>query len=299
MPPTPVPTPTHVPACAVPDPAPGPTAPHPPLTLALWQTPYAAPDDPAPGPAVLAQRLAALDATAAQARAAGADLLLTPEMALTGYHRDPDWLRHVAQAADGPWAQTVAALARRHGVAVVYGYPEAAAGGALPYNAVQAIGPDGRALAQYRKTHLFGALDAARFSPGVPLAPDSTDTDPARSPWVYRGWRLGLLVCYDVEFTGPVQALATQGADAVLVPTANMPEYDQVQQHTLPAQARTHRLALVYANACGAERGLAYGGLSTAVGPQGQVWARAGRGPQLLVVALPSADSQPREEKST
>lgn len=251
-----------------------------PLTVALWQTPYADETAPVTRPQAMAHTLERLDAAAAQARAAGAHLLVTPEMVLTGYHRAPDWLRAVAQPADGPWAQAVARIAQRRGLAVVYGYPQVAAPGQRPYNAAQAMGPDGRALANHRKVCLFGEVDAQRFS-GGPSVPNT---------FVYRGWCLGLLICYDVEFAGPIQALADAGAHAVLVPTANMPEYDAVQRDLLPRQAREHGVHLVYANACSAETGIApglvYGGWSTVVGPQGQVLARAQRAPSLLLVTL-------------
>lgn len=250
------------------------------MTVALWQTAYADADAPACSPQGMAQTLAQLEAAAARARTAGAQLLVTPEMALTGYHRDPDWLRAVAQPSDGAWAQAVAGVARRHGLAVVYGYPQAAPGGQKPYNAAQAMGPDGRSLLNYRKARLFGAVDAERFTEG-PAGP---------ATFHHLGWCLGMLICYDVECADTVQALAQAGADAVLVPTANMPEYDSVQQELLPRFAGQYGMHLVYANACGAETalapGLAYGGWSTVVNPRGEVVARAGREPALLVTTL-------------
>lgn len=248
-----------------------------PLTVALWQAPYADAPSAEAEAQVTAHALERLDAAATQARAAGADLLITPEMALTGYHREPEWLRAVAQPADGAWASAVGAIARRHGLALVYGYPEAAPDGQRPYNAAQALGPDGTPLANYRKTHLFGAMDEARFTPG-PQPP---------ATFVYRGWRLGLLICYDVEFPEPARLLALQGADAVLVPTANMPAFDEVQQLLVPARACENQLYVAYANACGVEAGLAYGGLSTVAGPRGKVLAQAGRDAALLVLTLP------------
>ncbi|GAB3192542.1 carbon-nitrogen hydrolase family protein [Hydrogenophaga aquatica] len=244
------------------------------LTVALWQTHYT--DESVNADDAVPHMLERLDAAAAQASAVGAHLLITPEMALTGYHRDPEWLRAVAQPADGPWARAVGAIARRHGLALVYGYPEAAPAGQRPYNAAQAVGPDGAPMATYRKTHLFGAVDEARFTPG-PQPP---------ATFVYRGWSLGLLICYDVEFPEAVRLLALQGADAVLVPTANMPAFDEVQQLLVPARACENHLYVAYANACGQEAGLAYGGLSTVAGPHGQVLSLAGRDAALSVVTL-------------
>ena len=226
------------------------------LTLALWQRPYAA---------NTAEALARLDTTAAQARAQAAELLLCPEMSLTGYQIGTAAVATLAEPADGALAQAVAAIARRHRIAIVYGYPELNADG-QPYNAVQFMGADGQRIAHYRKTHLFGDIDRAQFSPG----------GAASLAFEWRGWRLGLLICYDVEFPETVRLLALQGVDAVLVPTANMAAFDEVQNLLVPARACENRVFVAYANACGHEPGIHYGGLSTVAGPEGGVF-----GPEL------------------
>jgi predicted amidohydrolase len=240
------------------------------LTLALWQSPYA----PTP-----TQALAALDTAAAQASAQGAALLVCPEMSLTGYQIGATQIAALAEPADGLLSQAVAALAQRHRVAIVYGYPERHTEG-RPYNAVQFIDAAGQRLAHYRKTHLFGDVDRAQFSPG-PQAP---------AVFAWRGWRLGLLVCYDIEFPEPARMLALQGADAVLVPTANMIEFDEVQRVLLPARALENRLYVAYANACGPESCTTYGGLSTVCGPMGAALAQAGRSEALLLATLARND---------
>ena len=225
------------------------------LHLALWQTPFAS------NPAEALQRL---DAAAAQARAQGTDLLVTPEMSLTGYAIGAERVAALAEPADGPLAQAVAAIAQRHHLAIVYGYPEQNATG-KPFNAAQAIGPDGTLSINYRKTHLFGDLDRTQFSAG----------DVSSQVFEWRGWRLGLLICYDVEFPEAVRGLALQGADAVLVPTANMVPFDEVQRVLRPARALEIRLFVAYANACGNEGPLVYNGLSTACGPDGRTLTQA------------------------
>lgn len=239
------------------------------LTLALWQTAYAA---NAP------EALQRLDTRAAQARAEGAQLLITPEMFLTGYAIGAERAALLAEPSDGPLAQAVATIAMRHGIAIAYGYPEADPEG-KPFNAAQVISPDGESLMNYRKTHLFGEMDRAQFSEGKT----------ASQAFTWRGWRLGLLICYDVEFPDAVSALAVQGVDLVLVPTANMREYDEVPMQTVPARARENRLFVAYANACGHEPGLHYGGLSTVCNPKGDLLIRANRHAGLSVVPLQPA----------
>ncbi|MDO8903528.1 carbon-nitrogen hydrolase family protein [Hydrogenophaga sp.] len=236
------------------------------LTLALWQCAYAADT---------AGALLQLDAIAAEAQAQGADLLLCPEMSLTGYGIGPAKVRALAEPPNGPLAQAVGQIAQRHGLTIVYGYPERN-GNQQPFNSVQTMAPDGRALAHYRKTHLYGHTDRTQFSAG--------DLPPAVFNW--RGWRLGLLICYDVEFPETMRLLALQGADAALVPTANMLAFDEVPQLLVPARACENRMYVAYANACGEESGLVYGGLSTLASPRGDVLTRGGRGADLLFGAL-------------
>ncbi len=79
---------------------------------------------------------AALDAAARDAAARGARLLVTPELSLTGYAlEDP---AEVAEPAGGPAAAAVSRIAREHGIALVYGYPEAGEDGAV-HNAVRLV----------------------------------------------------------------------------------------------------------------------------------------------------------------
>lgn len=236
------------------------------LTIALWQTDYPRSTDEA---------LRRLDNAAAQACAQNADLLITPEMCLTGYAIGPERVAALAEPCDGPLALSVTAIAQHHGIAIAYGYPETNPKG-TPFNAAQFITPDGVRPMNYRKTHLFGEMDRRQFSAG------ST----ASQAFNWRGWRLGLLICYDVEFPETVSALAVQGVDLVLVPTANMREYDEVPIQTVPDRARENRLFVAYANACGHEPGLHYGGLSTVCNPKGDLLIRANRHAGLSVVPL-------------
>lgn len=253
---------------------PAPTAPPgpvlPALRVAAWQT--------APVPGDVAGNLASLDDAAARAADAGAHLLVTPEMALTGYAIGAGAVAALAEPADGAMAQAVRRIAMQRRIAIAYGYPEHCAGG-QPYNAAQLVDERGAVCAPYRKTHLFGALDRAQFSAGDALAP----------PVTLHGWRLALLICYDVEFPEAVRQLALAGADAVLVPTANMDGFDVVADTLVPARAYENQLFVVYANHCGGEGEVRYGGLSTIAGPSGRALQTAGRTEALIVADLDAA----------
>jgi predicted amidohydrolase len=101
-----------------------------------------------------ADNLAALAGLAEQACAAGARLVVLPEMAATGY-RFPDAaaVAPLAEPARGPTWEALAPIARAHRAQLVVGYVERD-GGRL-YNAAQVIGPDGEPLARYRKRLLY------------------------------------------------------------------------------------------------------------------------------------------------
>jgi predicted amidohydrolase len=240
-----------------------------PLRIALQQ-------GPAGPPASAAAGLAALDDAAGRAAAAGARLLITPELSLTGYALGAAVAQR-AEPADGPAARAVAEIAARHRIALVHGYPERS--GAAVYNSVRLTGPDGTALADYRKTHLYGGFETAAFVPGrEPVVQAELD-----------GVRLGLLICYDVEFPETVRAHALAGTDLLLVPTALMRPYEFVARTLLPARAWESQLYIAYANRCGPEGDDDFAGLSCLAAPDGTVPARAGAGPQLLLADVDPA----------
>jgi len=230
------------------------------MKIALCQTPGHVADP--------AAAFALMSAKAAEAKAAGADILLLPEMYLSGYNIGPEQARALAVTAEGlAPAQAIAAVQR---IALVFGYPELV-GGAVA-NAAVLIGPDGEILLNYRKSHLFGELDRAMFKAVGDEFPVAT----------LGGVKIGLLICYDIEFPEPARRLALAGADIILIPTAQMEPYDQVARHVIPARAYENQLYVAYANHSGADDGLSYIGLSSICGPDGAVLAAAGRGAEMI-----------------
>ncbi|MBE1502023.1 putative amidohydrolase [Amycolatopsis lexingtonensis] len=198
-----------------------------------------------------------------------ADLVVTAEMGTTGYHIGAR-THELAEPADGPTAQRLSALARETGVAIAYGYPES--DGEHVYNSVQLVDATGRRLANYRKTHLFGDLDKAWFTPGGEAVVQAE----------LGGLRIGLLICYDVEFPELVRAHALAGTELLVVPTALMTPYELVADTLVPARAYESQLFVAYANRCDTERELTYCGRSCVAAPTGEVLARAGSGPELV-----------------
>ncbi|MEZ5934341.1 MAG: carbon-nitrogen hydrolase family protein [Alphaproteobacteria bacterium] len=223
----------------------------------------------------VAAQLDHLADVARRASDARAGLLVLPEMFLTGYHIGPDVVARLAEPANGPSAERASEIAKGNGIALLYGYPERGADGRI-YNAALLIDRQGRTLANHRKTHLFGDIDRRAFSPGDG-PPTLAEVD---------GIKLGILICYDVEFPENTRLLALEGADLVLVPTALMAPYDFIARSLVPARAYENQVFMAYANRIGSERELTYLGQSCIVSPDGADLARAGRDDELITADL-------------
>ncbi|MBM7520562.1 carbon-nitrogen hydrolase family protein [Nocardioides nitrophenolicus] len=238
------------------------------LVVAVWQPDGPLLDVPA--------ALLALGATAAEAAARGARLLVCPELTLTGYDVAPQ-AGELAEPAGGPMATAVADLAAKHGLAIAWSWPER--DGDRVHIAAELVDRDRTVLARHRKAHLYGPDEAAAYVPG----------DGAPAVGEVDGYRVGLLVCYDVEFPEQVRMVALAGADLLACPTALMTPYDAVSTLLVPARAFENQMAVAYANRAGTEHELTYTGLSCVVGPDGVDLARADDRPGLVVGTLTSA----------
>jgi predicted amidohydrolase len=231
----------------------------------------------------VAANVKTIDEAARAARAAGADVLVTPEMFLTGYNLGD---RLPELVPDDP-AGMLGEIARRHGIAIVAGAPERLAGGGITNSAIF-VDADGAVLLRYRKSHLFGALDRAMFEPGDRL-----------SPLVhYRGVGIAVMICYDVEFPETVRSAAMAGADVVLVPTAQMEPYAHIAERLIPVRAWESQVYVAYIDRCGSEGDLRYVGRSSIAAPSGDIVDSLGASDEGLIYATidPAVVRAAREE---
>lgn len=209
------------------------------------------------------------------AAAAGADALVAPEIFLPGYNQ-PDIPAHALSVDSAPLLR-LSAAARSTGCALVIGYAER--DGAQVFNSAACFGHDGALSANYRKIQLYGPREQAIYRPGS-----------AYLTFPLGGKTAAILICYDVEFAPHIKALADRGVEVILVPTANMAPFTHVVQHTVPAMAANHGVAIAYANYCGREGDLAYVGGSLIAGPHGEILAQAGSHATLLIAEIPARD---------
>ena len=215
------------------------------------------------------ENLATIQRKAIAAAGQGADLIIFPELFLTGYNIGKT-VRDLAEQADGPACLKVVQTAQEANIAILYGYPERFNNNV--YNSALLINRSGNIGANYRKTHLYGGYEKGCFKPGDSLI----ITELA-------GLKIGILICYDVEFPEAVRALANAGADLIAVPTALMEDYCHVANHVVPTRGYENGLFVAYVNRCGIEGDTVYCGSSSLVGPDGRDILRAGQSEELLV----------------
>ena len=238
---------------------------------------------------------ARIRAATERARAAGATLVVFPELALCGYPpRDlldfPEFLDRAARAL----AELAAPAAWSRGVAVVVGFPEAAPGAPPPsvYNAAALIA-GGKVAAIGRKSLLptYDVFDETRY---FVAADRSTAAD--APPF---GVRLGLSICEDVwndkRFwdrpryqRDPIAELAKDGAGLVVNLSASPYAVGKpaLRERMLAASAKGHGTPIAYVNQVGGNDALLFDGGSMLVGRDGAILARA----PLFVEALVLAD---------
>ncbi|KAB7701967.1 NAD+ synthase [Plesiomonas shigelloides] len=189
---------------------------------------------------------------------AGADLVVFPELALTGYPPEDLLLRPDLMVRVNAQLDLIAQVSRKTAVLVGHPWPE---DGRL-YNALS-VYAEGRLLTRYYKQKLpnFGVFDELRyFSAGDKNALLELN-----------GVRLGLLICEDLWFDAPVDALHAAGAEVIV--SINASPYDQekpqVRQRLLEGHCRRTGLPLLYLNQIGGQDELVFDGCSKVFNAQG------------------------------
>lgn len=220
----------------------------------------------------VAANLDRLAQAAAEAAGQGATLLMTPELGLTGYGTG-EALAALAEPADGAIVERLKAISSETGIALIAGFAER--DGADVYNSAVYVDGDAAPVV-YRKSHLYGDYERTIFRAPAP----------STRLFVHRGVTCGMLICYDVEFPENVRRLALAGAEAVLVPTALPAGWsgDFITEHMIQTRAFENQVFVAYINHCGSDPLFSFAGLSRIAAPDGQLLAKAGVGPETMLV---------------
>ncbi len=194
----------------------------------------------------------------------GADLLVFPELTLTGYPPEDLLLRPELAA------RTQAALERItaeiQGISLILGYPKSDVGGLFN---VAGLVSDGRIAAEYAKQLLpnYSVFDEKRyFQPGH-----------GACVLELKGVRIGLNVCEDIWAEGPMRQAVEAGAELLVninaspYHTSKAPEREDL----IRLRAREHGIPIIYANLVGGQDELVFDGGSFVVDATGEISQRA------------------------
>jgi 5-aminopentanamidase len=220
-------------------------------------------------------------AAIADAAALGAQIVVLPELVTSGYvFGSIDEVEAAAVPADGELLRGWAREAGHGDMVVVGGFCERAGDGRL-FNSCALVDGEG-VRAVYRKLHLWNE-ENRWFSRGEEPAPVAQT----------RYGRIGLAVCYDLEFPELTRGLALDGAELIALPTnwpheGDPPDGRPILHSLAVTTAYLSRVFVVVCDRCGAERGLEFEGGSVIAGPDGALRAGplAGRGPGTLTAEI-------------
>jgi predicted amidohydrolase len=194
------------------------------------------------------------------------DLLIFPEMSLTGYTLR-DSMYEMAEEIPGPSTDKIGAISKEHGIHIIYGLPERSdKGNTILHNTAVLTGPKGY-IGKYQKAYLptHSVFEEKRyFRPGYETPVFKTELG-----------LLGMVICYDIFFPEVMRSLRLQGAKLIVCisasPTARRRFFETLTQ----ARAIENTCFVAYVNLVGIEDGLQFWGGSHLVAPNGQIITQA------------------------
>ena len=210
------------------------------------------------------------------------DLVVLPELALSGYHfTSREEVELTAEEVPGPATERLSRLAAKNSLRIVIGLVERS--GERLCNSSVLIGPGG-VEGIYRKAHLFGS-ERRFFAPG----------DLGFPLFEVGGVQVGMLVCFDHLFPEAARTLALAGAEIIAHPSnLVLPEYAQLSTRVRSIENRVFWiLANRYGNELRGGKTLHYTGRSQITAPGGSILAQAPEEGDSLIFA----DIEPQQAR--
>jgi len=188
-----------------------------------------------------------------------ADLIVFPELWTTGYYLSEEVFRQVAEPSDGPTIEALREEAVRANAVVVSSFAEKGPKDNL-HIAAAVIAPNGDLLRVVRKSMLWGR-ESEIFKQGTIQYP-IIETKHAK---------IGVLICYEMEFPEPSRLLALEGAELIVCPSVWSVAAHRRWDIQLPARALDNSIFILGVNTVGNNSC----GKSKLVGPMGDILAEA------------------------
>ncbi|MFC7395435.1 carbon-nitrogen hydrolase family protein [Scopulibacillus cellulosilyticus] len=196
------------------------------------------------------------------------DLILFPEAFIAGFPSS-EACRTLAEPLNGPIVKHLERKAREANTSIVVGLYEK--DGENIYNTTVLVGPAGLLLS-YRKTHLW--VDEA----------DAVKAGNCFRSCSWQDTKVGLLICYDIEFPETARAVASMGTEILLVTDGNMD--GPVHRVAIQARAQENQIFVAMANRLGQIEDTTFVGESVVVDPYGRIIAEAGHEEEVLSASI-------------
>ncbi len=201
-----------------------------------------------------------------KAKNQSADLIVFPELSLTGYVVR-DQIYELAETIPGPSTQVIEKIAEKTKTYIVFGMPELSEKTqATIYNTAVLVGPKGY-IGKYRKMYLptHSVFEEKRyFRPGYQAAAFDTEIG-----------KIGLIICYDIFFPEVSRLTRLKGAQLIVCISASPAVRKTFFEILTAARAIENTAFLAYVNLVGIENGLQFWGGSRLIAPNGKVLAKA------------------------
>jgi len=210
-----------------------------------------------------------------KARNQAADLIVFPELSLTGYVMR-DQVYEQAETIPGPSSRIIESISRKNGIDIVFGMPELSKKAkATIFNTAVFVGTRGL-IGKYRKMYLptHSVFEEKRyFRPGHQTVSLNTALG-----------NIGLCICYDLFFPEVCRLTRLKGAQLIEVISASPAVRKNYFEVLTTARALENTAFLAYVNRVGVEDGLQFWGGSRLIGPTGDLLAIAKYDQEDLVV---------------
>jgi predicted amidohydrolase len=210
-----------------------------------------------------------------KAKEQGADLVIFPELALTGYVLH-DQIYELAETIYGPSTKRIENLAKKTGAHIIFGMPELSEKTeATIFNTAVFVGPTGF-IGKFRKMYLptHSVFEEKRyFRPGYQTAAFNTAIG-----------NIGLFICYDIFFPEVCRLTRLKGAELIVCISASPAVRRRYFEILTEARALENTAFLAYVNLTGVQDGLQFWGGSRLVSPTGDPLAKAKYDEEDLVI---------------
>lgn len=216
-------------------------------------------------------------------RSVDTDLVVFPELATTGYaifDRLPD----IAEPIPGPTTDTLGAAAAQSDTHVLFGMPATTDSGVT--NSAVWLDRDGDVLARYDKIHRWGR-ERDPYEQGDSYCIVDADIG-----------RIGVQICYDLNFPEASLAMAREEVDLVVNLSAWSVPLASDWHRLLPARAVENGAYLLGCNRAGHEGETVFCGASKSIAPDGTVLSELDHRPGTVTMAVDKAELDTEHERN-